>query len=282
MSDFLKAFKDFALKNNYNIIRVTEICNDEASELSFYDTFRCLNSYSVSKVFTVSAIGMMCDDKLLSTDDKIVDILGRYTDSFNSDFASLTVDDALKHRMGLEGGYLDIDLFPAHTFGNNFLSNVLNAPTVCAPGGREIYTDAAFYLLARVVEEKCGIPLENLLWQRLFEPLGFSEAAWSKCPQGHAMGATGLYISTCDMAKLGQLYLNGGQYNGRQIISSEWVNTVLSRGYELKPRNNGAYGKGGMYGQMLLIVPKEHRVIAWHAFEHKNISPLIDWVISYK
>ncbi len=282
MSQFCKDFEAFSKQNGFNIIRAVEVYNGISNEVTFCDTYRSLNTYSVSKAFVVTAVGLLYDASLLSPDEKLVNILKKHLCNINPEFEALTVDDALKHRMGLECGYLDIDVMHPSAYGTDFLNNVFSAPPVCPPGTKSIYTDAAFYVLARAVEERCGMPIENLLWEKLFTPMEFSEAAWSKCPMGHAMGATGLYISTRDMAKLGELYLNDGIFNGKQIISASWAEIVRSRGYELCPcSKNGSYGKGGMYGQMLIVNSKKHRVVAWHAFEHKSLSPLIDWVCNY-
>lgn len=63
---------------------------------------------------------------------------------------------------------------------------------------------------------------------------------------GYPMGATGLYIRTQDMVKLGALYLRQGTYAGKRILSEHWTRLVLERGYELCPAGkNGAYGKAG-------------------------------------
>ena len=81
------------------------------------------------------------------------------------------------------------------------------------------------------------------------------------------MGATGLYIRIEDMLKLGRLYLDGGMWNGKRILSQQWVNAVRERGYELKRKDHGeAFGKGGMRGQMLLIIPETGRVAAWQGY----------------
>jgi CubicO group peptidase (beta-lactamase class C family) len=82
---------------------------------------------------------------------------------------------------------------------------------------------------------------------------------------GHVLGATGLYIRTDDMVKLGAVYMNGGKWKGQSIVSEQWVKTALERRYELKPTGFGSsYGKGGMLGQMLLIVPDKRLVVGWH------------------
>ena len=79
------------------------------------------------------------------------------------------------------------------------------------------------------------------------------------------------------------VYLGGGMWHGRRILSEEWVKTVLERGYELKPTGVGkSYGKGGMYSQMLLVVPETDRVVAWHAFDDGVNRDLIRFCAEYR
>jgi CubicO group peptidase (beta-lactamase class C family) len=175
----------------------------------------------------------------------------------------LTLDMALTHRLALPGGFLDIDCIDANSFGTDYLAYMLTWPLTGKHGGERCYTDGAYYVLARCAEVRAGMRLAAFLDRELFTPLGYREAAWSCCPMGHAMGATGLYIRTEDMAKLGEVYRTGGMYQGQRLLSEAWVQTVRTRGYELTPKAGGAVGKGGMRGQMLAIFPD--RVVAWHA-----------------
>jgi len=99
--------------------------------------------------------------------------------------------------------------------------------------------------------------------------MNFKEFSWSVCPEGYSMGATGLYLRTEDVVKLGILYLNGGDWNGTRVISEEWVKLVLENGYEFKDKGNGWYGKGGMRGQMLTFNVNTGIAVAWHSFEKK-------------
>ena len=98
---------------------------------------------------------------------------------------------------------------------------------------------------------------------------------------GHPMGATGLYIRTVDMVKLGQVYLNGGTYGGTRIISEDWVKLTLDNGYELNKMKENSYGKGGMNGQQLWVFPEKNHVIAWHG-HHRHNPDLHQWVLDYK
>ncbi len=276
MSRFTDEFTKLVRDGGYNLFRLTEIKNGEATTVRFCETNRGNDSYSVAKAFTVTAIGVCVDRGLLTTEEKLTDIFSEYRPVIRDErWDSATVHDALKHRLGLPGGYLDIDAQPAAGFGKDFLKYVFETELLCAPGTERRYTDAAFYVLGRVVEKKSGLPLDRFLWENLLTPMDFAEAAWATCPMGHPMGATGLYIDTADMAKLGQLYLDGGKWNGEQLISKQWVDTVLEREYEFSwNERHTAYGKGGMFGQNLMVIPCQNRVVAWHGYLNRSSGEL--------
>lgn len=149
---------------------------------------------------------------------------------------------------------------------------------------RRSYSDGAFYLISRVVTKKTGRILDEFLWRELFLPLGFQEAAWSKCPKGYPIGGSGLYIRAEDMVKLGALYLNGGIYNGKRILSKEWTDITLEKGYELGKTGVGeSFGKGGYAAQMLLVIPETGRVAGWQSFDlEKDQMPLIRFAAEYR
>lgn len=231
----------------------------------------CQDSYSVAKFFTTTAIGMLWDMQKLKTEDKICDLLPEYFSSWQREidprWYNTTVHMALTHHIGLSGGFLDIDCFDATTFGSDYLYHMLTTPLVADPEAESIYTDAAFYLLGRIVTELSGENLTTFLWKRLFYPTGCREAAFSTCPMGYAMGGTGLYIRSEDMGKLGQICVCGGKYRGQQIVSAEWIRLCRERGYEMHHIGSGWYGKGGMRGQMLMMHFEKNIVIAWHGYE---------------
>ena len=92
------------------------------------------------------------------------------------------------------------------------------------------------------------------------------------------MGATGLYISTEDMAKLGRVYLNDGKFCGKEILSKNWVDSVYERGYELRKIRGSIYGKGGMLGQMLAVIKDKGVSVAWHGYNDFDGDSLIDFI----
>ncbi|MBQ8814006.1 MAG: beta-lactamase family protein [Lachnospiraceae bacterium] len=276
MKNLLDKLAKCSEENNYSVYRIAAMDGDtgETEQIELRKMNACMNSYSVAKAYTMTAIGMLVDDKLLSLDEKITDILaGDYTDIADDRWHQVTVDMALTHRIGLPKNFLDIDAKDPMDFGEDYLAYILQQTLEVDPGTEYIYTDAAYYLLALVVEKRTDMSLDTFLWKRLFTPLGFREVAWSRCPKGHAMGATGLYVRTDDMVKLGVLYLNGGKWNGQQIVSEEWVQTALTHEYEFHKTGYGeSYGKGGMLGQMLLVVPEKRLAVAWHGYGVKAVE----------
>lgn len=269
MSSFLDYLKREIIKSEDNFFSIAEIIGDgdpEVVELKRNNP--CQDIYSVAKAFIVTAIGMCVDRGLLKVTDTVVDALGSACpETYHPYWKETTVHNLLLHQIHVTSS-LDIDSLDANSFTEDYLNFFMNLDYLSKPGGERRYTDGAFYMLSRIVEEKVGESTDNFLWKELFYPLGFREAAWSHCPKGHAMGATGLYIRVGDMAKLGAIYLNGGVYKGRRYISEDWVNTVLTNGYELRRFDEtDAYCKGGMYGQQLLVIPERNRVVAWQGFQ---------------
>ena len=271
MSAFLDAFEAKVKESGANVFCVGEALRGEAMQLrQFVQTNPCQDVYSVSKAFTVTAVGLLVDRGLLRTEETLTDVLAEELPAgCQPIWYATTLDMLLRHQVALPGGFLDIDCWDANEFGEDYLAYTLTYPLPADAKPKNTYTDAAFYLLGRAVEKRAGMPLDSFLWKELFYPLGCREAAWSRCPQGHAMGGTGLYIRVEDMLKLGMLYRDGGVYNGRRILSQAWVDTVLTRGYELNRvgPDTTAYGKGGMRGQMLMVIPEEGRVAAWQGCE---------------
>ena len=268
-----------AKENGLNIYSIAVTDKDGVHTAQLQPANRCNNSYSVAKAFTMTAIGMLYDRKKLSVDDRVFDIMReQFPDKYDKTWESVTVDDVLRHRAGFDNGFLDIDVEDISEYGtDDFLQIVFQRPLPFPPGSRSVYSDAAYYLLSRIVEKVSGTELSDFLRPVLFGALGYQELAWSRCPRGHSMGATGLYISSADMAKLGYAYANGGEYDGKTVVSEDWVELALSRGYEFgQYKDTGVYAKGGMNGQMLCFSVKEHTAAAWHGFEpDKDVSVLL-------
>ena len=230
------------------------------------------NCYSVAKAFTVTAFGMLVDRGVLRPGDRLAKYLSPFfPPECDPRWYEVTLDQLLLHRAGI-GTKLDIDAEDARAFPADYLAYVMSFRLIYDPGTDYKYTDAAYYLLSRVIHAACGKDPAELLRPVCMETMHFGEFAWSVCPRGYCMGATGLYLRTEDLLKLGVLYLRGGDWMGTRVISAEWVNTVLSRGYELHAIGGGWFSKGGMRGQRVAFSPEKGLAVAWHSFE-KTVDP---------
>ena len=284
MSKFLKDLEQFTDTLPFDIIRATEIHNGISETLEYTQANPCQNTYSVAKLFTATAIGMLCDRKVLRLDEKICDIFSDELpeDGMDARWQQTTVEMVLTHSAGLPGGFLDIDCNRSATFTNDFLHYLFTFPLAYTPGTQSRYSDGAFYLLSRVVSKKTGKKLDDFLWEECLWAMGFQEMAWSHCPKGYPMGATGLYIHSEDMAKLGQVYLSGGKYGELRILSEEWVCAAVEKGYAIEwDETHTVYYKGGMCGQKLIIAPQQNRVLALQAYG-ANSDTIAKWVREYK
>ncbi len=286
MSAFLDAFEARVKASGDTVFCVGEAVGSGAPQVrQLLPANPCQDVYSVAKAFTVTAVGLLADRGLLRMEETITGVLADGLPAgCHPVWYSTTLDMLLRHQVALPEGFLDIDCFDANTFGDDYLAYTLTWPLPADAQPRYTYTDAAFYLLGRAVEKRAGMPLDSFLWKELFFPLGCREAAWSRCPQGHAMGGTGLYLRVEDMLKLGMLYRDGGVYGGRRILSQQWVDTVLTRGYELNrvSAESTAYGKGGMRGQMLLVIPEEDRVAAWQGCVDNCKTDYVGFAAAYR
>ena len=238
----------------------------------FQPCANCHNGYSVAKLFIATAVGLLWADGKLSLDDPVE----RFFPT-NTRWRQVLIRHLLTHTSGIAEGFLDIDNDDLSRYpSDDYLSIVFAQPLPFAPGTHEQYSDAVFYLLARIVEQVQGQPADDFLADRLFRPMGFGETAWSCCPQHQPIGGTGFYAGAQDVAKLGALYLNGGVYQGRRLLSEKWVQTALQNQYELHPLGHGDWiGKLGMCGQGVAFSPQRKAAAAWHAFDTEGKTELL-------
>lgn len=269
MSKFLSDFEKFIKDNNGRVTSIAEMTGDNDPErIEIAESNACQNIYSVAKVYTVTAVGILCDRGLLDVSETVTDILGNECpEGYDPYWEQTTVDMLMRHMIGCPGGF-DTDVFDASQYDPDYLKEIMLKKWVCPPDTERHYSDAGYYILSRIVSKRAGKPLFAFCWENIFLPLGFREAAWSCCPAGHAIGATALYIRSDDMVKIGGVYLNKGMYHGKRIVSEEWVSKTLERRYEFSPNGIAdSYNKGGMNGQNLLVIPSKNRVVGWQGYD---------------
>lgn len=273
MNPFLQDFAAFMEQQPFSIIRLSEVQGDgEIETWNMQEANACQDTYSVAKTYVMTGIGLLWDRGLISLDERLVDILRdeispETKKKMDPRWDLVTVEMALTHRLGLPGGFLDIDCCNVEEFGEDYLAYTLTYPLDYTPGTQAKYSDGAFYLLARAAAARTGMPLDRFLWPELFYPLGYREMAWSTCPHGHPVGGSGLYVGSADMVKLGMIYRDGGLYRGRRILSEAWTKLAVEREFALDwDPEHRVYFKGGMYGQKLIVAPEQDRVVACQAY----------------
>ena len=269
-------------KMGINLYGMAFYRDGEITEHRFQASSNCHNCYSVAKAFAMTAVGMLHDDGLIDVKKPIchymADLMPKDIDPA---WQLITVEQVLTHKIGYGEGFLDIDVEDVNAYPTkDYLHMVFTHKLTYLPGQQFKYSDAAYYLVSRLIATVSGEKADAFLNRRLFQPMDFKEVAWSHCPQDHPMGATGLYISSADMVKLGALYLDGGVWKGKRLLSEEWIRKAIGNEYELHVKSaSGLIGKGGMNGQHLLFNREKNYAIAWHAYApSEQIKDLITFV----
>lgn len=266
MSIDLDAMIDEIRRENMNVFSLTLAGEGERRTEILREDSLCRDVYSVSKAFTMAAIGMLCDDGRLSPDDTVGKLFGTLPKGSDERWLDVTVADCLRHRTGITHE-MDVDAEYMTGIGD-WLAHLFSLPIDGVRGETYTYTDGVYYLLSRIVSLKTGAPMFDFMRERLFNPLGFREYAWSCCPEGYTAGGSGLFISCSDMAKLGELWLNGGKWRGKRVISEEWTRLALENDYALSKRSAAKQGyyKTGAFGQILYFSYADNLVFAMQAY----------------
>lgn len=178
--------------------------------------------HSVSKTFTSIACGMLIDEGRLKLDDKVIDFFPeQLPDSLSDNLKAMTVRDLLTMTCGQAR-----EASAVREGNEDWVAGFLAAPVEYEPGTFFAYNSLGTYMVSAIIQKVTGEKINDYLNARLYEPLHIEKPEWEESPQGINCGGWGLYIKSDDMAKLGQLLLNNGQWNGKQLVSQEWVSEM--------------------------------------------------------
>lgn len=231
-------------------------------------------SHSLCKSVTAMAVGIAVKEKYLSEDEKITEIFGNeLPDNVQKKMNDVTV----KHLLTMSSGVRFNEA--GAVSGDKWIEKFLSSEVLFEPGSDFRYNSLNSYMLAAAVCRRTGISLSEYLGRRLFTPMGITDFYWEKSPDGIEKGGWGLYMSVYDYAKLGQLYLNGGVWNGVSLVPAEWVKKSVSpliskpnspcyEGYGYQTwlsKNRDGFVFSGMFGQNVFVFPKRNMVIAMTA-----------------
>ncbi len=244
--------------------------------------------YSLSKSFTATAIGMAVAEGRLSLHDRVVTFFPDETPPDASEnLKSMRITDLLSMTTGHQDDTVGritssltsqpgaaADARPQKTWVEKFLS----LPVEHKPGTHFCYNSGASFMLSAVLQKVTGMTLFDYLTPRLFDPLGITDAAWESNPEGINLGGWGLSVTTEDIAKFGQLYLQKGVWQGKRLLDERWVEAATSRqtsngsnpesdweqgyGFQFWRCRHNAYRGDGAFGQYCIVMPEQDAVIA--------------------
>jgi CubicO group peptidase (beta-lactamase class C family) len=235
--------------------------------------------YSLSKSFTSTAVGLAIADGKLSLDDEVLKFFPEDAPAEPSEnLRAMRVRDLLRMQAGhdSEAQLWSWSGTPA-TPGERFTKIFLSHPVPFKPGTRFVYNSPATYMLSAIVQKVTGTTVLDYLRPRLLEPLGFESPTWLASPQGVSLGAIGFSGRTEEIARFGQLLLQKGVWNNRQLIPAAWVaeataletsngsspNSDWDQGYGYQFwRSRHGYRGDGAFGQYMLVLPEYDAVVA--------------------
>jgi CubicO group peptidase (beta-lactamase class C family) len=228
--------------------------------------------FSLSKSFTSTAIGLAIAEGKLSLNDEILKFFPDEAPAKPSaNLKAMRVSDLLRMSTGQQTE-------PPRTAKESWAKTFLAHPVPFKPGTHFLYNTSATYMLSAIVQKATGQTVLDYLKPRLFEPLGIERPTWEASPQGITVGGYGLSIRTEDIVRFGQLYLQKGKWQGKQLVPASWIEAATARqtangsnpnsdwdqgyGYQFWRSRNGAYRGDGAFGQYCIVLPEQDAVIA--------------------
>jgi CubicO group peptidase (beta-lactamase class C family) len=235
---------------------------------------RAHEMFSVTKSFTSTAVGMACDEGLLCVDEPVL--------AFFPTYASASVREnvgamSLRHLLTMSSGH-GSELWPTmkDSPDEDWVRMFLETPLELAPGAGFRYSSANSHLLSAALANRTGRTMAEFLAPRLFEPLGIAPPRWDTDSRGIPEGGRGMWLRTADLAALGQLYLDGGRWGDRRLVSEDWVEQATGVRIETDLPGEWAQGYGfqfwrglagtfradGAYGQFAVVQPSRGIIVA--------------------
>ena len=250
----------------------------------FYQGTRLHTLQSVTKSITSLLMGVAVDEGLL--DDLSNPALQYFTDYASENpeglQASMSVNNLLTMQAGILWDETNYSRADNHCIlmeeSDDWIGFVLSQPMDTIPGKKFVYNSGASVLLGKIVREATGNRIDNWAEEKLFGPLGITDYYWKITPKGEVDTEGGLYLSSHDLAKIGMMVMQGGRYEGKQVISREWID--VSTFPHVNFDENSGYGYqwwvpsidtriiagNGYGGQFLFIVPEHELLVVFNGW----------------
>ncbi|MEO5599366.1 MAG: serine hydrolase [Cyclobacteriaceae bacterium] len=229
--------------------------------------------YSLSKSFTSTAIGLLVKEGKIKVDDQVVSF---FPDELPVEISENLKQMRVKNLLTMNTGHGEDTTSKMRESTATWTKTFLSLPVEHTPGSHFLYNTGATYMLGAILKKITGQDLETYLTPRLFAPLNIEDHDWETSPQGLNVAGWGLRVKTEDIAKLGQLYLQKGKWNGKEILTEEWVHDASTYqtssqtgdgdwsqgyGYQFWRCKPEFYRGDGAFGQYCVVMPQHDAVI---------------------
>lgn len=230
------------------------------------------NVYSASKSYTSCAVGMAVKEGLLSLDEKLTEAFAEdLPEKVSKNLEKATVRDLLTMCLGQKEASLMGGQRPFYK-EKDWVKLSLAIPFDIEPGTKFVYNNVGPYLAGILVQRRSGCDLVSYLMPRLFEPMKILRPTWETDPLGRTFGAGGLYLNIDELHKFGQLYLQNGSWEGRELLLADWVSESTRKqvendkdtygyGYLFWGGEHGSFRADGKYGQYTILLKDKNAVI---------------------
>ncbi len=261
-----------------------------------YGPHRLHMMHSVTKSVTSMAVGLAIADGYLMLDDRVIDAFPEHRAIAPEGVEEMRLEHLLTmtsgHGRGISGGAW-------RHLATSWIADFLRQPMTFRPGTTFVYDSACSYMLSAMVQRAAGRTVHEYLDQRIFQPMGMSEnLRWDLSPEGINAGGNGLNCTAADLLKIGLLHLQGGRWQGRQLLPEDWVRAATATqvrdvelgvltgevylgpgesangavperrpgyGYQWWRGPNDSYSASGLFGQTCIVLPVENAVVAFTA-----------------
>ncbi|MBO0703484.1 MAG: serine hydrolase, partial [Candidatus Dormibacteraeota bacterium] len=233
--------------------------------------------YSLSKSFTSTAVGMAQAEGLLSVDDLVLD---HFPDEAPARPSANLRAMRLRHLLSMASGHEEDTGGRVMAGAPDLVRTFLALRPEHEPGTVFTYNQGCTHTLAVLVSRLSGLSLLDYLRPRLLDPLGIDQALWTLAPDGVEQGFSGLHATTESVAKLGQLYLQRGRWDGTQLVPEGYVEEATRKQVDNRDRMNenpdwqqgygfqfwrcrgDAFRGDGAFGQLCVVMPGRDAVVA--------------------
>jgi CubicO group peptidase (beta-lactamase class C family) len=220
---------------------------------------------SATKSIVSIAAGFAVSEGLIDVNDSVISYFGDILkEPVDENMKLMKIENLLTMTCGLDGEFQGNEY-------NDIIKKFLLAPVLNKPGEKFAYNTDAVNVLAQIIEKASGVKFDKYVHEHLFKPLEIENYLWENETGGIVNAGFGLHLRAQDLAKIGLLMLNGGKWDGIQILDSEWIErsgSALSNGGDYgygylfwKHKTDKSYMMHGLGGQRCVIMPKYNMVI---------------------